>query len=430
MATLNIDAIEMWKKPEWKGTFHESGVIVSSTEGHPSCGYVDSSYDNVKQLDPGVRRLEGKGFHSAYPDCLASSSGSTSSLVPDRLAHLAQRVTHSRKSHLADFPRRRGYVNPTSGWGEATRACEVVLEDIKRMGCKLVPGKEVTGMTFIEHESTRGGKRTVNGVKFSDGSEMKADLVVIAAGAWTPALFAQPMMGGLPAVVAAGQCVAKIQLTPEEAEEYRDIPVTLDLTTGFYCFPPNPDGIMKLAIHADGYVNTSNPPDPKSTNEGSAQSSGISAPRTILTPGAADGFIPKRQVQILRHELSKVFPRLAEEKDFVATRLCWYTDTPDSNWLIDWHPEMDGLLLATAGCGHAFKFLPNIGREILARIEGTLSPEFAHKWRFEGRAFADRDPSSDADIRGGGAGRKKLVPEELAERRDLRADAFTLKAAL
>jgi len=130
---------------------------------------------------------------------------------------------------------------------------------------------------------------------------------------------------------------------------------TLDLTTGFYCFPPNPDGIMKLAIHAEGYVNTSNPPDPKSTNEGSAQSSGISAPRTILTPGGSEGFIPKRQVQILRHEFSKVFPRLAEEKDFMGTRLCWYTDTPDSNWLIDWHPEMQGLLLATAGCGHAFK---------------------------------------------------------------------------
>lgn len=130
---------------------------------------------------------------------------------------------------------------------------------------------------------------------------------------------------------------------------------TLDLTTGFYCFPPNPDGIMKLAIHAEGYVNTSNPPDPKSTNEGSAQSSGISAPRTVLTPGGSDGFIPKRQVQILRYELSKVFPRLAQEKDFMGTRLCWYTDTPDSNWLIDWHPEMDGLLLATAGCGHAFK---------------------------------------------------------------------------
>ena len=126
---------------------------------------------------------------------------------------------------------------------------------------------------------------------------------------------------------------------------------TLDLTTGFYCFPPNPDGIMKLAIHADGYVNTSNPPDPKSTNEGSAQSSGISAPRTILTPGAADGFIPKRQVQILRHELSKVFPRLAEEKDFVATRLCWYTDTPSGDFIMDYHPDYTNLFVGGAGSG-------------------------------------------------------------------------------
>ena len=112
---------------------------------------------------------------------------------------------------------------------------------------------------------------------------------------------------------------------------------------------------MKLAIHADGYVNTCNPPDPASCNEGAAQSSGISCPRTCLTPGGEDGFIPRRQVQIIRNELSKVYPRLAAEKDFVMTRLCWYTDTPDSNWLIDWHPEMQGLLLATAGCGHAFK---------------------------------------------------------------------------
>ena len=112
---------------------------------------------------------------------------------------------------------------------------------------------------------------------------------------------------------------------------------------------------MKLAIHADGYINTCNPPDPASRNEGPAQSSGISCPRTCLTPGGEDGFIPRRQVQIIRKELSKVYPRLAEEKDFVMTRLCWYTDTPDSNWLIDWHPEMQGLLLATAGCGHAFK---------------------------------------------------------------------------
>ena len=80
-------------------------------------------------------------------------------------------------------------------------------------------------MTFEPDSTTDLGKRRVNGVRFANGEEMKGDLVVVATGAWTPALFAQPMMGGLPSVVAAGQCVAKIQLTPEEIKEYAGIPV-------------------------------------------------------------------------------------------------------------------------------------------------------------------------------------------------------------
>jgi hypothetical protein len=33
------------------------------------------------------------------------------------------------------------------------------------------------------------------------------------------------------------QSIATIQLTPEEAEEYRKTPVVLDFRTGFYVFP-------------------------------------------------------------------------------------------------------------------------------------------------------------------------------------------------
>lgn len=39
----------------------------------------------------------------------------------------------------------------------------------------------------------------------------------------------------------------------------------------------------------------------------------------------------------------------------LTTRLCWYTDTPDENWIIDEHPDVSGLFLATGGSGHAFK---------------------------------------------------------------------------
>lgn len=32
-----------------------------------------------------------------------------------------------------------------------------------------------------------------------------------------------------------------------------------------------------------------------------------------------------------------------------------YADTIDGDWLIDWHPAKKNLMMATAGCGHAFK---------------------------------------------------------------------------
>ena len=32
-----------------------------------------------------------------------------------------------------------------------------------------------------------------------------------------------------------------------------------------------------------------------------------------------------------------------------------YTDSPDSNWIIDVHPEDPALALVTAGSGHGFK---------------------------------------------------------------------------
>lgn len=163
-------------------------------------------------------------FHSAYPEGLRSSSSSPASTSTSTSTSPSPSLS-TRKPHLASFLKKAGYVNPTSGWGEATRACEIVISDILSKGGRIIPGKEVVGMTFEPVSSSSSGKRRVDGVKFADGEEMKADLVVVATGAWTPALFAQPMMGGLPSVVAAGQCVAKIQLTPDEVKEYAGIPV-------------------------------------------------------------------------------------------------------------------------------------------------------------------------------------------------------------
>lgn len=153
-------------------------------------------------------------------------------------------------------------------------------------------------------------------------------------------------------------------------------------------------------------------------------------PRTKLTEGAEDGMIPREMIQQLRDGLARYYPDLAK-KDFASTRLCWYCDTKSDEWLIDFHPDFDNLVVATGDCGkyphlscqrrtdkagHAFKFTPIIGREILALIQGKLDPEYKAMWSWDesGKGTLGEHP------RHGGT-RKELKLDELAKPDDLKA---------
>lgn len=141
----------------------------------------------------------------------------------------------------------------------------------------------------------------------------------------------------------------------------------LDFHTNFYIFPPNDDNVVKLALHGPGVAHyTTGDTD-------------VSTPRTISSHGEDGLRVPRSAVRRLRSSLRDVYPELAE-KPFAATRLCWYTDSPDSDWTIGYYPSDSGLLLATSGSGHAYKFLPVIGRIVADAIEGTLAPAIAQKF--------------------------------------------------
>ncbi|KAL0072627.1 hypothetical protein AAF712_000390 [Marasmius tenuissimus] len=80
----------------------------------------------------------------------------------------------------------------------------------------------------------------------------------------------------------------------------------------------------------------------------------VSTPRT-LTSNPNNGLsIPKEVVKDLRESLRTMYPDLAK-KPFSSTRLCWYNDTPDGDWVIGRHPKDRNLILATGDSGHAFK---------------------------------------------------------------------------
>ncbi len=53
--------------------------------------------------------------------------------------------------------------------------------------------------------------------------------------------------------------------------------------------------------------------------------------------------------------------------------VCLYTNTPDSNFVIDVHPAVPGVAFASACSGHGFKFAPVVG-EILADLATGTRP--------------------------------------------------------
>jgi sarcosine oxidase/L-pipecolate oxidase len=198
------------------------------------------------------------------------------------------------------------------------------------------------------------------------GGVRRAELVIVATGAWTGGLV--DLRGR---ATATGQALVYLDLTAEEQEELGKMPVLLNVSTGIFIIPPS-NRVLKVGRHAYGYSNPTKIPHP--TGEGLVE---VSLPRTAVDdPGQ---WVPREAEEDCRAGLREMIPSLAD-RPFTKSRICWYSDTPRGDFLITYHPELEGLFLATGGSGHGYKFLPVIGDEIVKCISGQCPAEFKEKW--------------------------------------------------
>ncbi|KAJ7287241.1 FAD dependent oxidoreductase [Mycena rebaudengoi] len=342
---LAQDAIISWRDEEqWQDTYHESGVLVLGS-ADSTTDYKDKSYANDLEMGQRVVLLNDQS---------------------------AIRDIFPLQAQVGDFYQHTGYLNRDSGWANARQGLSILMSKITALNGKILGGKNVT-------ELIHQGQKTT-GVRCTDGTVVEADLVVLATGSWTASTFPDVSVG----FRATGQCVAMVQLTPEEGEAYSKVPVVLDFASGFYVFPPNEDNLVKMAIHEAGYTHSVGPQN-------------ISTPRTVTSDPEGGLRIPQTSVKEMRDGLRAVYPVLAD-KPFVATRLCWYNDSIDGDWVIGWQPQSEGsLMFATAGSGHAYKFLPVLGRLVTDAIEGKLSPDIEAKFAVD-RVPREIDPSRPGQV--------------------------------
>jgi sarcosine oxidase / L-pipecolate oxidase len=138
---------------------------------------------------------------------------------------------------------------------------------------------------------------------------------------------------------------------------------------GLYGFARDPNGAIKIGYRGTKYTNPQTQPD------GAVRS----VPITRWTQESTRK-LPQTAASIIRDFVQKFIPELMSCP--VQTRLCWYTDSFDNHFVVDFVPGSEGLMVATGGSGHGFKFLPNLGEHIVDRIEGkTEGLVSLWKWR-------------------------------------------------
>ncbi|KAM5341440.1 hypothetical protein ACJ41O_014471 [Fusarium nematophilum] len=106
----------------------------------------------------------------------------------------------------------------------------------------------------------------------------------------------------------------------------------------------------------------------------------ISTPRTKYSENPINT-VPLYGLSRMKKVVSEAFPELVEF-GFTNSRLCWYTDTIDEDYVVDYVPgSSKSLFICTGGCGHAFKFLPILGRHVKNQLEG-VPDQFSPVWKW------------------------------------------------
>lgn len=191
------------------------------------------------------------------------------------------------------------------------------------------------GVDLRTNEPVLGWERVAGGVQVRTASEVVgARFVVLSAGAWLEALLPE-----LPLPLTVERQVIH-WFEPARFPEYHEpeqMPVSMwQLANGqlFYTKPDTGDGV-KFGLHRGGRTTSADAIDRRVSEQEDAESFDL-----------LRRFVPFAKGSIR------------------ARATCMYTNTPDTDFILDRHPDVPEVLIVSPCSGHGFKFASVIGETI------------------------------------------------------------------
>ncbi|KKY17180.1 putative sarcosine oxidase [Phaeomoniella chlamydospora] len=299
---------------------------------------------------------------------------------------------------------RSGYhkavLDSTAGYVAAYKSCDWARQRAEGAGVKFVLDP-VKGKAVGLGRSEENGKPTV---KTADGQVHVADLIVVACGGWTPSLL--PECSHILETTAGS--IGTIQLPKDRKDLWeRFAPENFPVLTwgikegmGIYSFPRDENGIIKIGYRGTKFTNFDD------VNGGHR----MSVPKTAHVTEKKETNIPMISLEAMREYISVNLPELLP-LGLSSTKLCWYTDSIDNSFVIDYVPGRSGVAVCSGGSGHGFKFLPILGREVVKILEGKgRETVYGNMWKWrEGPKDGKRNGLEEGED-----GERVLAKQEMA----------------
>lgn len=216
-----------------------------------------------------------------------------------------------------------------------------------REGCQEVRKLFIKrGGNYLQDQATF--KEKTSTLNLADHGDISGDLIIFACGPWLKEMF-RDVMGEKLKITR--QEVFYFGLPPDKAKHFEAMPTWIDHS------PPNfyygiPGGInrgFKIAFDRRG---------------------------PAIDPSSQERNATRDEIERAREYIGRRFNHL-NKAPLIESRVCQYSDTLDGNFVFDFLPGYNNVMLLGGGSGHGYKHGPALGELVANAIAGEsrLIPE-------------------------------------------------------